>query len=148
MTDATDPYEPFGATSLAESQVKRLDDAKKSYEQAINRLWAVNAAGVFAALGGFVGGKAQSAAIFVALCAFVAGLLLLAAGALYSLIIQARIIRALEDAESVLHVTAGLTRRPSEEAGLSFFSIQTVMGALSAVTFFAGVGFGLCYAFD
>jgi hypothetical protein len=37
-------------------------------------------------------------------------------------------------------------RRPSEEAGLTIYNVQTLMGLLSAILFFVGVAFGLYYA--
>jgi hypothetical protein len=89
MTDDTDPRESL----FVEEWRRRLEDAKKSYEQAINRLWAGNAAGMFAVLGAFTTGKAQGLPIFAALCAFVLGLLSLAIGTFCSLLSQAKVIR-------------------------------------------------------
>src|SRR5271166_2026419 len=145
MPDDTDLPESSDQSIVEEARRRRLEDAKKAYEQAINRLWAGNAAGMFAVLGAFTTGKVQGFAIFAALCFFVLGLLSLAIGAFCSLISQAKVIRELETVNSLLDITVRYVRRPSEEAGLTFYNAQTFMSLLSAILFFVGVAFGLYY---
>lgn len=82
---------------------------------------------MFAVLGAFTTGKVQGFAIFTALCFFVLGLLSLAIGAFCSLISQAKVIRELETVNSLLDITVRYVRRPSEEAGLTFYNAQTFM---------------------
>jgi hypothetical protein len=143
---AVPPPEPFGREVVEEGRQRRLEEAKKSYELALNRLWAGNAAGIFAALGAFISGKAQSLLVFAALCAFAVGVAVLGAGALWSLIDQTRVLRAYERALGVLDLPVSL-KRPSVAAGFSLSEFQTVMAVISGLCFFVGVGFGLCAAY-
>jgi hypothetical protein len=145
MTEDTDPSEPSDQSIVEEARRRRLEDAKKSYEQVINRLWAGNAAGIFAVLGALETEKTRGLPIFVALCAFLLGLLSLAVGAFCSLLSHAKAIRELENVDSLLDVMVHYVRRPSDEAGLTINNLQTVMGILSAILFFIGVGLGLFY---
>jgi len=145
MIDYTEPPD-FDRSTVDEMHRRRIDEAKKSYEQAINRLWAGNAAGMFAVLGAFATGKGQGLPILAAVCAFVLGLAALSIGAFHSLLSQAKIIRELETVDSLLDLKPSSALRPSEEAGLTFSDFQTRMGIHSASLLFAGVIFGLCYA--
>ena len=100
---------------------------------------------MFAVLGALITGKAQGVPIFVALCAFVLGLLSLAIGAFCSLLLQTRVLREMEDVDLLLDMKPSKVLRPSQEAGLTIYSAQTVTGILSAVLFFAGAIFSLYY---
>ncbi len=145
MTDDTDLPELSDQSIVEEARRRRLEDAKKAYEQATNRLWAGNAAGMFAVLGAFTTGKVQGFAIFAALCSFMLGLFLLTIGTFCSLISQARVIRELENVDSLLDMVVHRVRRPSEEAGFTFYNVQTFTSIVSAILLFVGVGFGVYY---
>ena len=133
---------------VEEGRQRRLEEARRSYELALNRLWAGNGAGIFAAMGAFIGGNAKSLLVFVALCAFVIGIAGLGAGAFWSLILQTRVVRAYERAQGLLDLPVGLfSKRPSAAAGFTFFDFQTLMALLSAVCFLAGLGVGLYAAY-
>jgi hypothetical protein len=144
--DDTDPPERFGREYVEEALRRRLEDAKKSYEQAINRLWAANTAGMFAVLGAFAAGKAQGLPIFAALSAFVLGLLALTVGSIFSLRSQTIAIRELEEVNSLLDLKIESIRRPSDDAGLTIYNVQTIMGFLSGALFFLGASFGMYFA--
>lgn len=144
--ESDEPEEPFGFSALQESLRRHLEDAKAVYEQNINRLWAGNAGGVFAVLGALAAAKAPTGALLIAFGAFVLGLFFLALRALSSLVSQARMIRALEEANSILDVEIGRFQRPSEANDLSFSNSRTIMALLSGVTFLGGIiAFGLSF---
>jgi hypothetical protein len=135
----TDDDEPFGRGHVATSRQQLLEEAKKSYELAINRLWAGNAAGLFAALGAFIGGKAQTLHVLDALFSFALGIVFMAVGAVWSLIAQTRILRHYENAQGLLDLPVGISRRPS----LYWRDFQTFMVFVSFMCFFTGGYFGL-----
>ena len=147
MTIDSDTSETSDMLFMREKLRRYLDDARKLYEQIVNRLWAGNAAGVFAVIGAIGGGKAHGFAIRAALCAFLLGLLILAVGTFLSLILQARIVRDLEKAESLLDLRIESIQSSSEEIGLTISDTRTIMGLLSAMMFFVGTGCGLYFSF-
>lgn len=149
MSNEDEPAEPFGASYLADWRSRRLEEAKSSYNQILNRLWASNGAGAAATLT-VVGvtmkdGHAPPRLFFLPLSLFLLGLLLLGVGAAIALVADARVIRDMEADESILDLKAGYANRPSEQAGLSLSSWQTRMAVSAAVALMLGVmaGFGI-----
>jgi hypothetical protein len=94
MSNEDEPAEPFGASDLADWRGRRLEEAKSSYNQILNRLWAGNGAGAAASLT-VVGvtmkdGHAPPRLFFLPLSLFLFGLLLLGVGAAIALVLDAR----------------------------------------------------------
>jgi hypothetical protein len=140
----TDNSEPFGASALSKMLSGCLEEAKKSYEQFVNRLWAGNGAGAVVALTAINGGKTHDFKLLLALCAFVIGIVLLGIIAMCCLIWLDRVILNLESAESILDVRMDYIRRPSGYIGFTIF--RTVMNVLSTLAFLIGTVLGLVVA--
>jgi hypothetical protein len=144
--DDSSPQEPFGADAVPEGAARRLENAKKSYDQILNRLSAGNSAGALAAIAALGADKLSTKELLPALCLFLAGLLSLGIGSFASLVSTVRILRAWESAESALDLRADAIQRPSEEAGLRF-DFQMVTGLFAAAMFLIGTSWGLLIAF-
>jgi len=149
MINEDEPAEPFGASYLSDWRSRRLEEAKSSYNQILNRLWASNGAGAATTLT-VVGvsmkdGHLPPASFLLPLSLFLLGLLMLVVGAAIALVAEARVIRNLESAESILDLRADYIKSPSEQAGLSLSSWQTRMAVGAAVALVLGVitGFGI-----
>jgi hypothetical protein len=145
MSDSS-PREPFGAEAVREGAARRLEDARQSYAQTLNRLWAGNSAGTLTAIGALGAGKLDTKELLPALCLFLAGLLSLGVGSVASLVSSVRILRAWENAESILDVKAGAILKPSEEAGFRL-DIRMITGLFAATMFVLGTMWGLLLAF-
>lgn len=149
MSDDDERAEPFGASYLAEWRSRRLEEAKSSYNQILNRLWASNGAGAAATLTA-VGvimkdGHSSPGLFLLPLSLFLIGLMLLGAGDAITLIVEAWVIHDMESVQSVLDLKVDHAKRPSEQAGLTFSNLQTRMAVGAAVALVLGViaGFGI-----
>lgn len=148
MTQKSDDgSEPFGAAEVRERLDWRLADARKSYEQVVNRLWAGNAAGVAAVLSIIEKSNVQKCAAIVALTVFGGGLLTLAIASFSSLVRQSQIVKSLESANSILDIRADFAKRPSEDSGLSWLSFSTWMVLVSMLMFIIGAISFICALF-
>jgi hypothetical protein len=143
MSNDDDPVEPFGAAELAEWRKRRLEDAKSSYNQIINRLWAGNGSGTAAAVTAIgisiKDGHAPHVISMLPLIFFVAGLIFLGIGTLVALVAETKIIREMESAQSILDLKANHFVRPSEQAGLTLSNWQTKMALGAAAAMMLGL---------
>lgn len=144
-----EPPEPFGASELAEWLNRRLEEAKASYNQILNRLWVSNGAAAAATLtaGGVMtrDGQAPPGLLLIPLSLFLLGLLLLSLGAIFALVSETRAIRDMESVDSILRLKTGHFKRPSEQAGLTLSNWQTRMAVGASLALMLGVvtGFGI-----
>jgi hypothetical protein len=133
-------------TLFAKGPRVELENAKKSYDQVLNRLWAGNSVGALTAIGALGAGKLSTIELLPALCPFLAGLLSLGVGSLPSLVSTVRILRAWESAASILDLRMDAIQRRSEEAGLRL-DFQMATGLFAAAMFLIGTSWGLLVAF-
>lgn len=124
----------------------RLEEAKRVYDQGLTSLWIGNGAAALAVLS-FIGaawhdGQFPSKLLWPLWC-FVIGLVLMGIGTGTALVVEARAIRSMEQANSVLDFQLGHIRSPTEQAGLSAKDWRTRMAVASAVCFVLGCLVGL-----
>ena len=122
---------------------RRLESAKRSYEEIVNRLWAGNAAGVFAVLGAVESGKVLGWTIIAALYAFLFWLLFVATASIYYIYKQSCNIRHLEKHSSILEAALSEIHTSIPYASKEFYNIRTVILIFSAALFTIGIAFGL-----
>jgi hypothetical protein len=124
----------------------RLKRATQKYDLALTSLWVGNGAGSLAVLS-FIGATWENShfpsKLLCPLGIFVFGLMTMGLGTLVTLILEARIIREMENANSILELKVGLAKRQSENAGLTFNSFGNIMAAISGLCFVLGCIVGL-----
>ena len=147
MSGEEEPAERFGASYLAEWRSRRLDEAKTSYDRVLNRLWVSNGASAAASLtllaSSMKGGHAPHALLLLPLSLFLIGLLLLGSGDAMTLVVEARAIRDMESAESILELKVDQIKWPSQQAGLTLSDWRTRMAVCAAVALVLGVIAGI-----
>jgi hypothetical protein len=127
----------------------RLDRATNAYSQAITSLWIGNAGAAIATLS-FIGAAWHNDTFakefLLPLTLFILGLISMGIGSLGGLIRERRLIRNMEEANSIRDYWQSHPwdfRRRSEEAGLTLIDLRTRMACASAVLFVLGCAVGL-----
>jgi hypothetical protein len=147
MTSEDGHEEPFGAEVVRQGVKRRFENAKNSYNQVLNRLWAGNSAGVLTAIGTLGSGRVSNTRLLLlALFLFLVGVFALGIGSFASLVAELRSLRDWEEADSILDLKVTASRRPSVEAGLAV-NFQTITSICAAVAFISGTICGLILAF-
>jgi hypothetical protein len=131
--------EPFGAELISEMLRSRIEDARAQYNAIINRLWAGCGGGLIAVV--TVARKPTDTFFWLSAGSFGLGVLLLAIGALWTLIYARKVIRHLEEIDGFLEMRTDYAERPSAGVGLKLLHPQTWTAVVAAGLLVLGVIF-------
>lgn len=124
---------------------RRVNRSARVYEHAITSLWLGNAGSALATLG-FIGATWKNGtfdkSLLWPLGIFLAGILVMAIGAIVTLISARNRINRMAGVPSILDLMAADIKSPAEEIGLTFSNWRTVMAVLSFVLLITGVVVG------
>ncbi len=130
---------------VSKSVKLRLKPVEEIYKHALTSLWLSNGSGALATMS-FMSSTAKNGKLshqFVwPLLLFVFGMICMALSTLAFLWKERQLIRAMEDARSLLDIKVRKVERPSERAGLTV-NTRNMLAFLSGLLFVAGCVMGL-----
>jgi len=144
-----EPKEPFGASYLEAIQKGRLEIAKSTHNQILDKLWISNGAGaaaVFARAGDAIKDAHSNSHQYLGpLTCFIVGAIFPIIGSTIALVIEKTRIYEMESANSLLDLRIDRAKRPTAQAGLTLWDPRTLSAIISALLLVAGGVLSLCW---
>ncbi|WP_430422083.1 hypothetical protein [Phenylobacterium sp.] len=146
-----DEHEPLGAQAVQDMQRAELEEARRDYNDIVNRLWAGNGAGLIASLTLVVQAINKSHATpswgMFSPAAFMLAILALGLGGLVRLVTLARRVKDLQSARDILEVPIRTILHPLDRAELTWWSPRSLSALVATGMFMLGTVIGVLAIF-